>query len=715
MIRLPHAAPGLVALLLVGTAPAALAASPPPAADPLAACLAADSAPAMADRKAIVADCDQALASGKAAADQKVRALVSRSLAQWRLDRYDLAEADAEAALKLAPGDIGALLARGVARLHADRPDPALEDFNAVLKVQPNNAEALLYRGRARQWHKNDPAGARADYDAALAADPKLLRAYFQRSDLIAKDDPAGAERDLKTAMALAPNQASAWLALGSLYEGQDRIKDALKAYEDGARAEPGNPHPLLYSSRLRRWQGDAAGALRDADRAAKVAPDLAEPHVTRAHALAALKRPDDALAAYGEALRQDPDDVGALIGMGFQSRHAKRLDEAMTALDKAMKLAPDNADAPFERALVWAAKDDPAKALADYAASIAIRPSAAAHYNRGQLLAIGGDHKAALAEYRKAAELDPKDPDALNAIGIELSETGGGEEELKAYQAALKVDPDNIAARINSAIYHAEREDWAASAASYRSAMVLQPRRADLHTALGESLARQGQADEARRAFDQALKLDAKTIRAWSGRAGLHQQAGRLREAIADFDRAVALAPDDADLRVNRASVLSLNGKDALAMADLDAAVRLAPTSAYVHNNRGLTNTNAERFDAALDDYGRAIAAEPDYEPAWYNRADVFIAQDRYDRAIRDLNVSLRLSPGDSMTLARKGYVYLLLKDYRRAEEELNAALEGNPDYVQALRWRAEARTERGDTAGAAADRKRADALAAG
>jgi len=427
------------------------------------------------------------------------------------------------------------------------------------------------------------------------------------------------------------------------------------------------------------------------------------------------LARDDDAMNAYRDGLKVEPEHLGSLIGVGFLSRKTNHLDEGLAALNTALKISPKNTEALFDRAMVWAAKGDPKRAMEDYGALIAVKPSAAAHYNRAQLLSEAGDHEGSLADYRKAAELDPKDPDALNGVGIELGELDRGEEELKAYDAALKVDPANTAAKVNKAIYHADREDWPRAADAYRVALLGQPKRADLHVALGDCLLNLDQEAAARKEYDLAVKLDPKSEDGWRARAVLNRRVGRLRDAIADYGRALALAPENTNLLVNRAAVLSLDDRDALAMADLDAAVRLAPKSAFVLNNRGLINAEANRYDAALTDYGQAIAADADYEPAYYNRADVFISQDRFDRAIRDLNVSLRLSPGDSMTLARKGYVYSLLKDYRRALEELDAALAADPTYAQALKWRADVKALLGDAAGAEEDRSKTRPTASG
>jgi tetratricopeptide (TPR) repeat protein len=712
MNRAVFASSALLALLIGGAGALAAPADPAPAAaDPAAACRTADPARYKADLSKIVADCGKAL-EGATAADAQTRArlLVARAEAQWRDDHNDAATPDVEAALKLAPDDPDALLLRAALRIEANDADGALADIATVLKAQPHNVVALLYRGRAKQWLQHDKAGAKADYDAALAIDPKATRVLAQRAALMMGDDPAAAERDIQAAVALAPDDPRMRLRLAPVYETQGRNKEAFALYDALIKAYPADIMPIVYRSDLKRQLKDGAGALKDADQALRIEPDDALAHYTRGKALALLGRDQESMAAYRQAVKLEPDDVDYLIAVGFMSRKAGALDEGLAALDKALKRDPKNDQALFDRALIWEVKKEDAKAIKDYDAVIALAPDSSAYSNRAALHASAGDHKAALADYEKAIELNGKDPDLHIARGIELGELKRGDEELKAYDDALKLDPHAVSAKVNKGIVYAGRQEWRLAIEAYQAALQDSPKRADLIEAIGECLNELGQKDEARKQYDRALRMDPKMVAAWSARAALNRDSMRYREALADYGQAIALAPDDSDLRVYRAQVLRLDNKVDAALADLDKAVALDPKSIFALNGRGLANTEAEHYDAALADFDQAIALDPDYEAAYYNRADVFIDLDREDRAIRDLNMSLKLSPNDALTLARKGRAYKIMKDYKRALEELDAALRVDPTYSDALYWRAEVKESLGDTAGAAADRKAAE-----
>ena len=712
MNRAVFASSAILALLIGAAGALAAPADPAPAAtDPATACRTADPARYAADLSKIVADCGKALEGATAGdAQTRVRLLTARAEAEWRDNRNDAAAPDVEAALKLAPDDADALLLRAALRIEASDADGALADIATVLKAQPRNVVALLYRGRAKQWLQHDKASAKADYDAALAIDPKATRVLSQRASMTVGDDPAAAEQDIRAAMALKPDDPRLRLSLAPIYESQGRNKEAFALYDALIKAYPTDVMPIIYRSDLKRQLKDGVGALKDADQALRIEPNRALAHYTRGKALALLDRDEDAMAAYRQAVKLSPDDVDYLIAVGFMSRRAGSLDEGLAALDKALKQEPKNDQALFDRALIWEVKKENAKAIKDYDAVIALTPDSSAYANRAALHSSDGDHKAALADYLKAIELNGKDPDLYIAKGFQLGELGRGDEELKAYDDALKLDPHAVPAKVNKGIVYAGRQEWRLAIEAYRSALEDQPKRADLIEAIGKCLAELGQKDEARKQYDKALRMDPKMVAAWSARATLNRNAMRYREAIADYGQAIALAPEDSDLRVYRAQVLRLDGKADAALADLDKAIALDPKSTFALNGRGLANTEAERYDAALADFDQAIALDPDYEAAYYNRADVFIDLDREDRAIRDLNMSLKLSPNDAMTLARKGRTYKIMKDYKRALEELDAALRADPTYSDALYWRAEVKESLGDTAGAAVDRKAAE-----
>jgi tetratricopeptide (TPR) repeat protein len=84
-------------------------------------------------------------------------------------------------------------------------------------------------------------------------------------------------------------------------------------------------------------------------------------------------------------------------------------LDLATQVLDAVTDLAPDNAEAWYQRAIVHSMENDSEAALADLKHTLAIDPD---HYKAlrdlGAALAQAGDKKGALDAYRRALEVNP-------------------------------------------------------------------------------------------------------------------------------------------------------------------------------------------------------------------------------------------------------------------------------------------------------------------
>jgi tetratricopeptide (TPR) repeat protein len=109
--------------------------------------------------------------------------LVDRALAAASLGRYSEALLDLDHALKLEPGRADTLTFRAAALRHLDRQAEALQTVEEALKLDPQQAEALLERGILKQL-KGDTAGARQDWQAAIASAPDSAAADLARQNL---------------------------------------------------------------------------------------------------------------------------------------------------------------------------------------------------------------------------------------------------------------------------------------------------------------------------------------------------------------------------------------------------------------------------------------------------------------------------------------------------------------------------------------------------
>ncbi len=226
------------------------------------------------------------------------------------------------------------------ARIATDAPAPGgTTDFAAY--------QAFL-RGRALFNDASDEAGYRAglaQYDLAIATDPKFAMAYAGRSRSLASiagsyAKAADVRPTYETAIAaaqravvLAPDLAEAHLALGySLFAGRLAIKGAGASYDKAYALGRGNADIVLlfalYCARAGRAD-DARAAIARA-----VALDPLNPRAFRAAGSIAYagRRYGDAIAPLQQALTLNPKITNAHGLIGFVQLQQGKLGEAKAA-----------------------------------------------------------------------------------------------------------------------------------------------------------------------------------------------------------------------------------------------------------------------------------------------------------------------------------------------------------------------------------------------
>jgi tetratricopeptide (TPR) repeat protein len=127
------------------------------------------------------------------------------------------------------------------------------------------------------------PAAARAEFENALKLDDSLTAARYQLGVvLLASNDAAGAEAALAKVTQQEPRWASAHTALGLACYGLGKFKEAIDAYQKAIAIDPNNAAPVAGLGLARVMKGEKDG-LKDIERAAKIEPNSALPHLNLA------------------------------------------------------------------------------------------------------------------------------------------------------------------------------------------------------------------------------------------------------------------------------------------------------------------------------------------------------------------------------------------------------------------------------------------------
>ncbi len=144
------------------------------------------------------------------------------------------------------------------------------------------------------------------------------------------------------------------------------------------------------------------------------------------------------------------------------------------------------------------------------FAHAIAVtKDNAIAHINLGVALEEEDRKPEALAEYRKAIDLEPNRFQARNNVANLLASMGLREEAFREYQEALRLNPGAAVAHINFATLLSEMGRFEEAMTEYTKAAQLEPDDPRSYYLMGKACLRHGQSAEALKHFREALQRD--------------------------------------------------------------------------------------------------------------------------------------------------------------------------------------------------------------
>jgi tetratricopeptide (TPR) repeat protein len=473
------------------------------------------------------------------------------SLARLKLAAGDTAGAatDAEKFLLKRPADSNALRLYDQTLVAAGRTKEALDRTLEWLRAHPDDEELVpLVVEMARE------TGAWSTIESLctelLARDAGNARALALRGEArLRLGRPQDALDDLELARSTTPRDPLLRLHVAAAYQALNRLADATQLGESLAAEYPENSfvHILLAETLARRGETARAReeylkslraitgaeeddvARRDEVRARLAAIDLtAEKYDDAKATLAALERPDApgslALRARAALAWGDPKEakrLSKLLSTAEPEESALLDGEAELKMGHAAKAAES-----FDRAVkkggpelrgdvaaVWRRGGHDAEAETELRAWTAAKPDDSdARMALGAFLERGGRYAEAETELRAAIRLAPESAEAFNYLGYSLADRGERlDDSVQLIKRALEIDPHN-GAYLDS---------------------------------LGWAYFRQGRAEEARAALEQAVREFPRDATVLEHLGDVHAALGDNASARSFWQRALDAGPE--------------------------------------------------------------------------------------------------------------------------------------------------------------------------
>ncbi|MFI5361991.1 MAG: tetratricopeptide repeat protein [Elusimicrobiota bacterium] len=198
-------------------------------------------------------------------------------------------------------------------------------------------------------------------------------------------------------------------------------------------------------------------------------------------------------------------------------------------------------------------------------------RSAVSESFDRAGAEAAKGDFAAAIADYSKVVELEPKNSGALNGRGIAEDAGGDHVSAIADFDKALALDPANAALYVSRAQAKASLADRAGALADFDKALAHDPASALDYVFRGR--AKQNFDDDAgaEADFTKAASLEPKMALAYAYRASERYDRLAWKDALEDYRKVCELTPSHQDYaRLRIWLIRARTGERAAADAEL-------------------------------------------------------------------------------------------------------------------------------------------------
>ena len=188
------------------------------------------------------------------------------------------------------------------------RHDDAVATLERAGRADPTEGEVFFMLGQVLEDQDStataEPIQA---YERAVELNPDLLDAWLRIAELYARRGNPIAERYYETATEIDRSNPLPARMLADYYAAQDRLADAVAAYDRAIALDPQYAEALYNSGLVLLDMDSVARAQRQFELATQVAPDYVEARYYLGVALELLGNGPGARRAYEEALRMAP------------------------------------------------------------------------------------------------------------------------------------------------------------------------------------------------------------------------------------------------------------------------------------------------------------------------------------------------------------------------------------------------------------------------
>jgi tetratricopeptide (TPR) repeat protein len=362
--------------------------------------------------------------------------------------------------------------------------------------------------------------------------------------------------------------------------------------------------------------------------------------------------------------VQQDSSNYVAWFDLGFTENGLGKMNESIAAYRKSVEVKSDVFESNLNLGLQLAKAEHP-DAEKFLRAATQLKPTS--HVDEGRArayLSLAHVIEArrpdeALAAYRQAAALQPKDPEPHLSAGILLEKQNKYADAEQEYRLAQSLDLSSLDAATGLANIYMRGRRFPDAATELRKIVAAHPNQAALHVQLGRVLAAEEKNDEAIAELETAAKLAPADLSVQRDLADLYTNASRNSESEKMYRSLIAAHPDDADS----------------------------------HRGLGQSLLRQKKFADAQKEFLTTVKLKPDFGAAYGDLAFAANENNDYALTIKSLDARAKFLPEIPITYFLRASAYDHLKDVKKAAANYHLFLQAASGKYPDQEWQAKHR----------------------
>jgi superkiller protein 3 len=373
--------------------------------------------------------------------------LAALAMIQARLDTGKALQI-ADQAVAAGPTSSAAQAARGLALLAQDRSADAATAFRKALELDPKNARARIGLASALTA-QGKGAEAVAEARKVTTEEPNIAEGHAVLGLAMVTENPKAWNDAIAEAQDAAfknKDNAEIQMAVAKIFEIDGRFDQATEAYKKTLELDPdfGPTRAALINVQFKR--GDLDGALAVARQLVQSAPGNGEAQLKLGELLLRKQDYAGAVAPLEKATQLLTGSADANYYLGRAYHFTNRIKDALGPYRRAAELAPSNLEYRSTYGLVLGINEQYEAAAAELQKVVATPgyKDSAGYTNLGWVYRNMRPQKTAeaIAAYKKALELDPKNAQAALGLGWVYSNAKSWDESIAHFEKAMQLDP---------------------------------------------------------------------------------------------------------------------------------------------------------------------------------------------------------------------------------------------------------------------------------